>query len=291
VEPRFLVADEPTSALDVSMQSQILKLIADLQARMKLTLLFISHDLSVIRYLCDEVAVMYLGKTVETGPAQQVLDWPRHPYTVALLTAIPRIDQRGVRERRVVAGELPSPFNQPTGCRFHPRCTFAQERCRREEPPLEDKGDGQRVACFYHIDRPPTAIQFQVDAGAIYSVELASLQEIPHCQAFWDPVPDALIGVAPYPGPLEDERVWVLPDCYQSTWRADGRKSSWYERKLLTLLNPNPEPVQVHLRYYLPGRNGARRKRWRSPASGWRPWRCGSAIHRCWTGAMARQSA
>jgi oligopeptide/dipeptide ABC transporter ATP-binding protein len=151
VEPRFLVADEPTSALDVSIQSQILNLFADLQARMQLTLLFISHDLSVIRYLCDEVAVMYLGQIVETGPAQQVLDWPCHPYTVALLTAIPRMDQRGTRERRIVPGELPGPLQQPTGCRFHPRCVFAQERCRREEPRLEDQGDGRRVACFFPV--------------------------------------------------------------------------------------------------------------------------------------------
>lgn len=152
VGPRFLVADEPTSALDVSIQSQILNLFADLQSRMNLTLLFISHDLSVIRYLCDKVAVMYLGQIVETGAAQQVLDQPRHPYTVALLTAIPRMGQRGTRERRIVPGELPSPLQQPTGCRFHPRCVFAQEQCRREEPPLKTMADGRRVACYFPVE-------------------------------------------------------------------------------------------------------------------------------------------
>ena len=128
------------------------------------------------------------------------------------------------------------------------------------------------TARFYHVDRSPTEVHFQVEAGAIHEVELSRIAEIPHNQSFWievqadvpvlpqamhedytfwDPVPDALIGVAPYPGPLEDETTWVLPDCYQSAWRADGRKTSWYERELFTILNPNPDSIQVRIRYYL----------------------------------------
>jgi oligopeptide/dipeptide ABC transporter ATP-binding protein len=149
VNPQLLVADEPTSALDVSIQSQILNLFVDLKQTMSLTMLFISHDLSVIRYLCDRVAVMYLGQIVEQGVAQPVLDRPLHPYTVGLLSSIPRVEQRGSRERRLVPGELPSPLNLPKGCRFHPRCSRAQDRCRQDEPVLEDKGGDRLAACFY----------------------------------------------------------------------------------------------------------------------------------------------
>jgi oligopeptide/dipeptide ABC transporter ATP-binding protein len=149
VAPQLLVADEPTSALDVSIQSQILNLFVDLQQTMSLTMLFISHDLSVIRYLCDRVAVMYLGQIVEQGMTRQVLDRPMHPYTVGLLSSIPRMEQRGARERRLVPGELPSPLALPTGCRFHPRCSRSQDRCRQEEPQLEDKDAGRMAACFY----------------------------------------------------------------------------------------------------------------------------------------------
>ncbi len=149
VNPQFLVADEPTSALDVSIQSQILNLFIDLQQSHGLTMLFISHDIGVVRYLCDRVAVMYLGQIVEQGPTERVLAEPRHPYTVGLLSGIPRMDQQGTRERRLLPGELPSPLALPGGCRFHPRCSQAQARCRREEPLLQDRGGRHLVACFW----------------------------------------------------------------------------------------------------------------------------------------------
>ena len=152
VNPLFLVADEPTSALDVSIQAQILDLFIELQQKLGLAILFISHDFSVIRYLCEQVAVMYLGQIVEKGMTQEVLGHPRHPYTSGLMNSIPRIEQRGTRERRLVAGELPNPTNLPKGCRFHPRCTFAQDRCKQEEPFLEDLGEGRSVACFYPLE-------------------------------------------------------------------------------------------------------------------------------------------
>lgn len=151
VNPRFLVLDEPTSALDVSIQSQMLNLFVDLQQTMRLTLLFISHDLDVIRYLCDQIAVMYLGRIVEQGPAARVLDQPQHPYTAALLASrpVPHRDERP--ERRILPGELPSPLALPTGCRFHPRCPHAQNRCQVEVPRLEAHREGAAVACFYPL--------------------------------------------------------------------------------------------------------------------------------------------
>lgn len=151
VQPELLVADEPTSALDVSVQAQILDLFIELQQSLQLTMLVISHDFSVIRYLCDRVAVMYLGQIVETGSAQDVLDRPRHHYTAGLIASVPRIDQRGTRDRRLVGGELPSPTNIPTGCRFHPRCPRAVERCRTETPQLTPTGTGQSAACFFPL--------------------------------------------------------------------------------------------------------------------------------------------
>jgi oligopeptide/dipeptide ABC transporter ATP-binding protein len=158
VNPQLLVADEPTSALDVSIQAQILNLFVDLQQDIGLTMLFISHDISVIRYLCSRVAVMYLGQIVEQGIMRDLLDQPMHPYTVGLLSSIPRMKQRGTRERRLVPGELPSPLALPTGCRFHPRCNRAQDRCRQEEPRLEDSGNGRMVACFYPYEPHETRV-------------------------------------------------------------------------------------------------------------------------------------
>jgi oligopeptide/dipeptide ABC transporter ATP-binding protein len=152
VNPQFLVADEPTSALDVSIQAQILDLFIELQQKLGLAMLFISHDFSVVRYLCEQVAVMYLGQIVEQGNTRDVLDHPRHPYTAGLLSSIPRIEQRGTRERRLLAGELPSPTNLPSGCRFHPRCAFAQDRCKQQEPPLVERAGGHDVACFFPLE-------------------------------------------------------------------------------------------------------------------------------------------
>jgi oligopeptide/dipeptide ABC transporter ATP-binding protein len=146
--PKFVVADEAVSALDVSIQAQILNLLQDLQRRLSLTLLFISHDLRVVEHLADRVAIMYLGRIVEEGARAAVYGSPRHPYTQALLSAVPVPDPTRTPKRQHLAGEPPSPVSPPPGCAFHPRCPFAEERCRREAPPLERARDGRAVACW-----------------------------------------------------------------------------------------------------------------------------------------------
>ena len=150
--PAFIVADEPISALDVSIQAQVVNLMSDLKAQLGLTYLMISHDLSMVRYISDRVAVMYLGKIVELGSRDSVFDRPLHPYTRALLSAVPTPNPKleRVRKRIILEGDVPSPANPPAGCRFHPRCAFAEEICRREEPALRvlaGEGGEQRVAC------------------------------------------------------------------------------------------------------------------------------------------------
>jgi peptide/nickel transport system ATP-binding protein len=145
-EPEFLICDEPTSALDVSVQAQILNLMKDLQQAHDLTYLFISHNLAVVRHLSDRVAVMYLGRIVETATTDAIFSAPRHPYTRMLLDAVPDLAMTG-RVRTPVAGEVPNPLDPPTGCAFHPRCPHANERCKREVPQLQHVSDGGLAAC------------------------------------------------------------------------------------------------------------------------------------------------
>jgi oligopeptide/dipeptide ABC transporter ATP-binding protein len=161
LRPAFLVLDEPVSALDVSIQAQVLNLLIDLQREFHLTYLFIAHNLAVVRYMSSRVAVMYLGKMAEIGPARALYRTPAHPYTAGLLSAVPVPDPAQQRSDLApqLKGDLPSPLRPPTGCRFHPRCPRAQSRCRQEEPVLRAAGDDRFVACHYPLTLPT------VDAG------------------------------------------------------------------------------------------------------------------------------
>lgn len=149
LNPNFIVLDEPTSALDVSVQSQILNLLNDLQRELDLTYMFISHDLSTIKYMCDSICIMYLGKVVEMGDKKAIFDKPLHPYTEALLNSIPVPDPKLKRKRVPLSGDIPSPANPPKGCRFHTRCRYREAICEEVEPKLEDKGNGHLVACHF----------------------------------------------------------------------------------------------------------------------------------------------
>jgi len=146
VRPEFVVCDEAVAALDVSIQAQILNLFIELRAALSLTYLFISHDLGVVRHLSDRVVIMYLGRVVEEGPTEDLFERPNHPYTIALLAEIPRLDTRR-RQFAPVKGEIPSPLDPPTGCHFHPRCPHVTARCTREAPVLREIAPGRRAAC------------------------------------------------------------------------------------------------------------------------------------------------
>jgi oligopeptide transport system ATP-binding protein len=154
LRPKLIVADEPVSALDVSIQSQILNLLEDLQSELSLTYLFIAHDLGVVRHVSDRIAVMYLGKLVELSPAEELYERPIMPYTEALLSAVPIPDPElsEQRERIVLQGDVPSPVNPPSGCRFHPRCRYMTDVCVKVEPPLVDYGNGHLAACHHPLN-------------------------------------------------------------------------------------------------------------------------------------------
>ena len=148
LQPKFIVCDEPVSALDVSIQAQVLNILQDLQSEYKLTYLFVAHNMSVVEHIADRVGVMYLGKLVEVAPRGELFRNPRHPYTKALMSAIPVPDPRLKRERIILKGDVPSPLNPPAGCRFHTRCPEAIERCKTEEPLLRETSAGHWTSCL-----------------------------------------------------------------------------------------------------------------------------------------------
>jgi oligopeptide/dipeptide ABC transporter ATP-binding protein len=178
VEPRLVVCDEAVSALDVSVQAQVLNLLQDLQRRYGLAYLVIAHDLAVVKHVADRIAVMYLGRIVETASRRALFAEPRHPYTQALLAAIPRPEPESARPRRLVGGDVPSPLAPPPGCRFHTRCPHTRARCREETPPLEADATGHGVACHYWRElatsRAPLAVRFTTPAAG--AQRLARLQ-------------------------------------------------------------------------------------------------------------------
>ncbi len=153
LEPAMIICDEPVSALDVSIQAQIINLLIDLQKDLGISYVFVAHDLAVVQHISDRVAVMYLGRIVELAPTRELFDGPLHPYTEALLAAVPIPDPTVARKRLILAGDVPSPIQPPTGCRFHTRCPYAFDRCRTDEPALREPVSGHRVAC--HLREGP----------------------------------------------------------------------------------------------------------------------------------------
>jgi len=180
LRPKLIVADEPVSALDVSIQAQMVNLLEDLQDEFRLTYVFIAHDLGVVRHVSDRIAVMYLGKLVELSPAEELYTRPIMPYTEALLSAVPVPDPdlAEKRERIVLEGDVPSPINPPSGCRFHPRCRYATEICSEVEPPLVDYGNGHLAACHHplNVDKETLA---RVQASPAHTPAAADATALP----------------------------------------------------------------------------------------------------------------
>ncbi|MFW5926796.1 MAG: ABC transporter ATP-binding protein [Wenzhouxiangella sp.] len=168
VNPRLVVCDEPVSALDVSIQAQIVNLLKDLQKKLQLSLIFIAHDLSIVRHVSDRVLVMYLGRIMEVADRETIYHAPRHPYTRALIESVPIPDpvRERARARRALKGDMPSPLSPPSGCVFRTRCPFATDRCAREVPELEEFDDGHQVACHHHRDLPPGGLPDEEAAPA-----------------------------------------------------------------------------------------------------------------------------
>ena len=180
LRPKLIVADEPVSALDVSIQSQMLNLLDDLQQELDLTYIFIAHDLGVVRHVSNRIAVMYLGKLVELSPAEELYDRPIMPYTEALLSAvpIPDPDLSAKRERIVLQGDVPSPINPPSGCRFHPRCRYMTDICREVEPPLTDYGNGHLAACHHPLNVDQATLE-RATVSTRHTPEAADEQAVP----------------------------------------------------------------------------------------------------------------
>jgi len=151
LDPLLIIGDEPVSALDVSIQAQTINLLMDLQEELGLSMVIISHDLAVVEHICDTIAVMYLGKIVETGTCEQIYSYPRHPYTQALLSSVPIPDPRKQQDRILLGGDVPSPINPPQGCHFNPRCSYASDRCRQLYPATTNLGQGHQVSCHHPL--------------------------------------------------------------------------------------------------------------------------------------------